>query len=83
MAFNINVSQMIEKKRQTVAPQNFWKCACEKQIKHKSDDSLVFDNCLTETVSSIFSSDKISDKWNEDTVADNGFEHDNNLMKDL
>lgn len=82
MAF-INVTQMIEKERQTVVPQNFWRCAREKQMKDKCDNSLVFNNCLTETVSSISSSDQVSDKRNENTDVDKGSEHDNNLRKDL
>lgn len=82
MAFT-NVTQMIEKERQTVAPRDFWRCAREKQNKDKFDDSLVFDNCLTENVLSISSSDQVSDKWNESTELDKAFKHDDNLMKDL
>lgn len=82
MAF-IKVTQMIEKERQTVAPRDFWRCAREKQNKDKFDDSLVFDNCLTENVLSISSSDQVSDKWNESTELDKAFKHDDNLMKDL
>lgn len=74
---------MIEKERQTVAPRDFWRCAREDQVKHKSNDSLVFDNCLTETVSSVSSSDQVSDKRNEKTDIDRRFTHDKNLMKDL
>lgn len=82
MAFT-NVTQMIEKERQTVAPRDFWRCAREKQIKDKCDDSLVFDNCLTENVLSISSNDQVSNKWNEGTDVDKIFKHDDNSMKDL
>lgn len=82
MAFT-NVTQMIEKERQTVAPRDFWRCAREKQNKDKCGDSLVFDNCLTENVLSISSSDQVSSKWNESTQLDKAFKHDDNLMKDL
>lgn len=79
----INVTQMIEKERQTVVPENFWRCEREKQIKDKCDESLVFNNCLTETVSSISYGDQVSDKRNENTGIDKGFKHNNKLMKDL
>lgn len=82
MAF-IKVTQMIEKERQTVAPRDFWRCAREKQNKDKFDDSLVFDNCLTENVLSISSSDQVSNTWNESTELDKAFKHNDNLMKDL
>lgn len=79
----INVTQMIEKERQTVVPENFWRCEREKQIMDKCDESLVFNNCLTETVSSISYGDQVSDKRNENTGIDKGFKHNNKLMKDL